>query len=58
VGVSFVPILLATAALLAGCEQQVPTAKPEVRPVRALTVLAWVAAKACFDGWSIAGVGG
>jgi len=37
-GVSFVPILLATAALLAGCEQQVPTAKPEVRPVRALTV--------------------
>jgi len=40
VGVSFVPILLATAALLAGCEQQVPTAKPEVRPVRALTVLA------------------
>ena len=35
---SIVPILLATAALLAGCEQQVPAAKPEVRPVRALTV--------------------
>ena len=35
---SIVPILIAAAALLAGCEQQVPAAKPEVRPVRALTV--------------------
>src|SRR5262245_2559209 len=38
VGVCFAPILLATAALLAGCEQQVPAVKPEARPVRALTV--------------------
>lgn len=37
-GVSLIPMLLATAALLAGCEQQVPATKPEVRPVRALTV--------------------
>src|SRR5262245_3619118 len=34
----FVPVVLATAALLAGCEQQVASAKPEVRPVRVLTV--------------------
>jgi membrane fusion protein, multidrug efflux system len=38
VAISVVPMLLATAALLAGCEQQVPATKPEVRPVRALTV--------------------
>jgi membrane fusion protein, multidrug efflux system len=38
-GVSFVPMLLATATFLAGCEQQqVPANKPVVRPVRALTV--------------------
>ena len=37
-GVSFVPVLLATAALLAGCGQQLPAATPEGRPVRALTV--------------------
>jgi membrane fusion protein, multidrug efflux system len=38
VGATFVPMLLAMAALLVGCEQQVPATKPEVRPVRALTV--------------------
>jgi RND family efflux transporter MFP subunit len=38
VGATFVPMLLAMAAFLAGCEQQAPATKPEVRPVRALTV--------------------
>jgi RND family efflux transporter MFP subunit len=38
VGVSLFPVAVATAALLAGCEQQVAEVKPEVRPVRALTV--------------------
>ena len=38
VGVSFVLMLFATAALLTGCEQRVPAAEPEVRPVRTLTV--------------------
>ena len=38
VGISFATMLIATAALLAGCGQQVPAAKPEARPVRTLTV--------------------
>src|SRR5262245_41175622 len=39
VGASFVPMmLLATAAFIAGCDEQVSVAKPEVRPVRTLTV--------------------
>src|SRR5262245_2238859 len=38
VRVTLIPMLLAMAAFLAGCEQQVPAAKQEVRPVRALTV--------------------
>ena len=37
-GASLLSTVLATAALLAGCGQQVPTATQEVRPVRALTV--------------------
>src|SRR5215475_10903136 len=37
-GVSLIPAALATATLLAACEQQMPAAKPDVRPVRALTV--------------------
>jgi RND family efflux transporter MFP subunit len=31
-------MMLAAAAMIAGCEEQVPAAKPEVRPVRAVTV--------------------
>jgi RND family efflux transporter MFP subunit len=38
VDVCLLSAMFAVAALVAGCEQQVAAAKPEVRPVRALTV--------------------